>query len=47
MSSLGSEKGIGPALKTRQSYARATLAKRAFVVNPTFVKFDRNLLYLC
>ena len=24
--------------------ARATLAKQPFVVNPTFVKFDRNLL---
>ena len=28
------------------TYARATLAKRPFVVNPTFVKFDRNLLNL-
>ena len=37
----------GLTMDQNTSNAWATLAKRPFVVNPMFVKFDGNLLNLC
>ena len=37
----------GSTMHQNTSNSWATLAKRPFVVNPTFVKFDGNLLNLC